>query len=869
MKLARKIRFWLNGLFSKGRFDAEMETEMQLHLELRVEKNIAAGMPPDEARYAALRAFGGVEQIKEQLRERHSIFSLDHVAKDFRFSIRSLCRSPGFSVTIVMTLVLGIGVASAIFSMSGDAVLLPPPYPDAGHLYVIGVNSQFTARNLTRPARYFPLYQERTNLFTEFAAVGQEFCNVLVDGAPRASTVLRASSDFFKTLGVKPAQGRTFLPSEHFAGADNVVIISNLFWRQRFHGRPDVLGQTILIDRNVCTVIGVLAVLQPFPEAFGGDIYRPMVPLNEAIEPVFGGWLSIIARLRNGVSPKEACVALSRISLPSMPPWAYTFLTAQQPILVRVSDLNRPDVEWVAIGAAAALFLVACTNTMNLALVRNLRRRRELGIRMAIGGTRLQVLRLLVIEAAVLGSTSCAAVLLIAYKLYPFVVSKLKDNADAGYASYVGGHYLGSILVLGFLATASIAAASSASLLRSQIEPSLKDGTNTAGESPKLAATRNSLAMLQAALAVILMVGTGLMMRTFEKLHHVDLGFDPEGKVKVTVMFPKGFDPKPEVRMQLLGRLTQRLNYLPGVKGVSQGEDSLLAGFYGGGARLQMLDGTYVPVSASFVASNFQKVAGLSMKSGSWFSDKKWGAEVVINEAMEKARFSGCDPVGQTFKLESSGDHSLRVVGVVDGVRETVRSPAGMRIYCPAWWYPPNIDTLLLSLNRNPPPEFDEAVRRAIYEEDPNLIASSVASINGLIAESLAHERYAFRILRALAAIGFGLAPIGVFSVMAYSVDCRMREFGVRMAVGAGPWSLQGLVLRRGLSFTAAGVVIGLAAGLGLTRFMQSMLYDTSPYDPPVYAAVAAALLAASAAACWIPALRASRVSVVRLLRSE
>jgi putative ABC transport system permease protein len=183
--------------------------------------------------------------------------------------------------------------------------------------------------------------------------------------------------------------------------------------------------------------------------------------------------------------------------------------------------------------------------------------------------------------------------------------------------------------------------------------------------------------------------------------------------------------------------------------------------------------------------------------------------------------------------------------------------------------YPENMDTLLLSLDRAPPDGFDEAVRRAIYDIDPNLITSSVASINGLVDASLAHERYAFRILRALTAIGFGLAMIGVFSVMAYSVDCRMREFGVRMAVGAGPGSLQGLVLRRGLSFTAAGVAIGLATGFVLTRFMQSLLYETKAYDPLVYAAVALALLGASAAACWLPALKASRVSVVRLLRSE
>jgi len=869
MNLVRKVRFWVRELFLRSRFNTDMDAEIRHHLEQRFEKNVAAGMSPEEARYSALRAFGGIDQIKEQLRESRSLLNLDQIAKDFHFSIRSLCRSPGFTATILVTLVLGIGIASAIFSMSGDAVLLPLPYPDAGHLYVIGVNSTLSARNLSRPARYFPLYQDKTNLFAEFAAVGQEFCNVVVDGDPRATSVLRASTDFFKTLGIRPVLGRPFLPAEHFSGADNVVIISNLFWQQRFHGRPDVLGQKIRIDRNVCTVVGVLAVLQRFPEAFGGELYRPMVPLNGASEPVFGGWLSIIARLRPGVTPADVCAALAHISLPSMPPWAYTFLTAQKPMLVRVSDLDRPDVEWVAIGAAAVLYLIACTNTMNLVLVRNLRRRRELGIRVAIGGSRLQVLRLLLIEALVLGATSCATVLVIAHELYPLILSKLKDNADAGYASYLVGHYLGGILVLALVATASIAVVSSVSFLRTQIEPSLKDGGNAAGESRKLAGTRNSLVALQAALAVVLMVGTGLMIRTFENLHHVDLGYNPEGKVKVTVKFPNGDGPQHEARLQLFDLLSQKLRYLPGVKGVSPGQDTLLLGFYGGAARLQMVDGTYVPVSGSYVANDFQQVAGLTMKSGTWFSGARGQPDVVVNEAIVKKRFYGYDPVGQSIKLEVSGDVEFHIVGVVADIRETVRSPAGLRIYFPSWMYPPNVDTLLLSLEKNPPAGFDDLVRRTIYSVDPDLITSSVESIDNQVDASLAHERYAFRILRTLTAIGFGLALIGVFSVMAYSVDCRMREFGVRVAVGATPRSLVRLVLKRGLSYTSMGVVIGISAGLGLTRFMRGMLYETKPYDASVLAAVTVALLGASAAACLLPALKASRVSVMRLLRSE
>jgi predicted permease len=870
MKLAGKFRFCLGRIFRKERFYADMTEEMQLHLDLRVEKNIAAGMKPKEARETALKGFGGVDQIKELVREQRGTIWFEQIIQDVRFGFRSLVRSPGFSLTILVTLVLGIGVASAVFDLSGESVLFRQPYPDAGRLFVIGVNNkQFGAKNLIRPGRYFRLYQERTNLFTEFAAVGQEFSNIVVDGEPRASVVLRASADFFKTLGINPSLGRTFLPEEHFAGADNVVIVSNLFWRQRLHGRADVLGQKITVDKRVCTVVGVLKVLQRFPEAFGGDVYRPMIPINEATADVFGGWLSIIGRLRPGVTPEEACAALDRISLTSMPSWAFEWLSTQKPMLMRVGDLNRPDIEWVSVGAAAVLYLIACTNAMNLVLVRNLRRRHELGIRMAIGGTRLQVLRLLAVEASALGMTSCCLVLVIAHQCFPAIFSLLNDTPDAYYASYVGGHYLWGVLGLGLLATCSIAFVSGFSFLGTGIESSLKVGGTATGDNLRLVGTRNVLVAFQAALAVILMVGTGLMIRTFENLHHVDLGYNPEGKVKVKIMFPDGIKPRLEEKVQLFDRLSQKLASLPGVKGVSPGQDALLLGFFGGAGRLQMPDGTYTPVSGSFVSSNFQRVAGLKMKSGTWFSGRQWDSDVVINEALAKIRFSGFDPVGFSIKLEVSGDHEFRIVGVVRDVRETVRSVAGPRIYYPSWMYPENMDTLLMSLYRNPPPIFDDMVRRAIYEVDPSLITSQVSSIDGLVDESLARERYAFKVLRGLTAIGFGLAMIGVFSVIAYTVDCRMREFGVRIAVGASPRHLQALVLRRGLAFTAIGSLVGMFAGFGLTRFMQSMLYETKPYDPTVYTVVGLTLIAASTMACWIPATRASRADVTRLLKTE
>jgi ABC-type antimicrobial peptide transport system permease subunit len=337
----------------------------------------------------------------------------------------------------------------------------------------------------------------------------------------------------------------------------------------------------------------------------------------------------------------------------------------------------------------------------------------------------------------------------------------------------------------------------------------------------------------------------------------------------VKIIFPPGTEPTDDAKLQLFDRLSRRLATLPGVKGASPGQEAMLLGFFGGMARLQMWDGSYIPVSGSFVANDFQKVAGLRMLSGDWFSGRKWDSDVVINEALAKRRFGNFDPVEQSIRLESSGDHDYHIVGVVADVRETVRSAAGPRIYFPSWMYPHNVDTVIMSLTKNPKPGFDDLVRRTIYDVDPNLITSSVDSIDEAVDNALAYEKYIFRILQALTLIGFCLAIIGVFSVVAYSVDCRMKEFGVRIALGADSQSIHLLVLGRGLTHTTIGIIVGVLAGLAVTRFLSGILFETRPYDPPVYALVTLSILAASAIACLIPAFRASRVSVTQLLQSN
>ena len=294
----------------------------------------------------------------------------------------------------------------------------------------------------------------------------------------------------------------------------------------------------------------------------------------------------------------------------------------------------------------------------------------------------------------------------------------------------------------------------------------------------------------------------------------------------------------------------------------------MIGGFYGT-AQLLMPDGTYQAVAGNFVGADFLQTAGLILKKGRWLSGRRGEYEVVINETFAKARFGDEDPIGKTFKLLVSGDYGHLVVGVVADVRDSVRSSSGMRLYSPNWAFPQNISTLLLRLDHDPGKEFEGVVRHAIYALDPKLIVSQVATINEIVGNGMWAEMYAFRILKVLTIIALALAVAGLFAVIAYTVDSRMKEFGVRLALGAQPANLHRLVMKRGLTTAAVGVAVGIAGALGLTRFMQSLLFETTPYDPLVYAAVAAILLTAAVAACWLPARHAARVDITRLLRAE
>jgi len=793
---------------------------------------------------------------------------LGQFLSDLRFSIRSLCRARAFSLTVLFTLILGIGVTTLVYEITEWIIFRESPFPASEQLFFVGTKDKKDQPQYYRPGFFFQAFQDQTSVFQEYAAVEHPVSNVVLKGQPIPETVVNVSTDCFRTLAIQPVLGRGFLPEEFRAGNNNEIVITDLIWRKLFNAAPDVLGRQITIDGQVCTIVGVFGREQKFPANFDAGIYRPLVFRLDPSQ-IWQPGLVIIGRLKPGITREKALAALAVVKLPPLPQWASAFFADQTAILTNITELTRPDVWWVMMAAAVFLYAIACLNAMNLMLIRLLDRRRELSIRFAVGGSRWQVTQVVAIEGLLLSLVAWLAVILFVRWGFPPIFAILNGNDESTYASYLDWRTLLCAGGLSVFACLAATAAPASRLLRADINSGLKEGGPSMGESRRAARVRSWFVVLQAAFAVILLTGTGLMVRSFQELRKVDLGFDPVGKVKVWVLPPAGYTLKPDARLELFERLQKRLSVLPGVRGASYGQDSLLIGQFWGTAQLKMADGTFQATAGNFVSSDYQKTAGLTLKEGRWFSEKRGAYEVVINETMAKTRFRDRDPVGQFIQLQVSGDAQYPVVGVVKDVRDNMRTSPGMRFYTPAWVYPPNVDTLVLRLDRDPPKEFAGLVRRAVYEVDPNLVTTDVRSINQQVTDTMWAEHYAYTILRGLAAIALALTVVGIFSVIAFTVDSRMTEFGVRLALGATPSDLNQLVMRRGMTAAAAGIAIGIAGALGLTRFMKSMLFGTTSYDPLVYVAVAVALLMAAVAACWLPARRAARVDVARLLKSE
>jgi putative ABC transport system permease protein len=527
------------------------------------------------------------------------------------------------------------------------------------------------------------------------------------------------------------------------------------------------------------------------------------------------------------------------------------------------------------VGAVGFLYAIACLNASNLLLVRMLGQRRELSIRLALGGGRWRIIRLLSLESITLAVLASMAGLLVANWFFPLLLNVAGSSAFApSWTSWtLNWRVVGVMAMLTVTTSSLIVVIPALRVMRTEIYSGLKDGGAALGESRALARLRGSFVILQAAFAVILLAGAGLMIATFHRLRNVDLGFDPVGRAKVQIAFPPDYPSGNEARLARLREIQAELKRVPGVRDVGFGSDLMLPGYFFATHTFDAPDGK--PVRAAMATFNigYNEASGLRLKRGRWLN-QTMGNEVMVNESFAHAMWPGKDPVGQLTRSQGANPGAKDwkgwlVVGVLGDLRSSVREAPNPYIYGPEGWGTVGMNSFIVRLSRDYDEAFAGVIRRDLYTFDPRIVVPQIISLSGLRDQQLWAERLADSVLKVLAGIALVLTVVGLFSVLAYTVDRRMGEFGVRLALGATRGDIMKLVMRRGVLLALVGVIIGVAGATALTRYLKSLLFETSAQDPKTLAFVGGVLLITSILACVLPARRAAKVDITRLLRSE
>jgi macrolide transport system ATP-binding/permease protein len=874
--------------------EADLERELQSDLELEEEEQRTNGLSAEEANQAARRAFGNTTLIREHIHDAWGWAPVERLLENARYAMRQLWRSPGFSIVTMMTLALGIGATTAIFTLVYDVMLRPLPFAQPDRIVTIEEKvAEWSNLYPTLPvsANHFTFWQQHNHSFDSMAVMEQGSVPLGAGGRPLQVEALWATPGIFSVLQVQPELGREFTVDEAQRGHEHVAILTYDLWREQFGRDPGILSKTISLNGFPYSVIGVMPQSFHMPSiqtmATIGSTNRELpigvlVPLTFSKERLaeemgdlnyFG-----LARLKAGTSIAVASAELNALQhtiAANLPADEKAALSGEiTPFQEKLVGNNRKPL-MILLGAVVGLLLVGCVNVTNLLLSRAVSQKRQMAVAAALGASRAELVRMAIRETAVLAVLGGGLGVLLAAGIVPGMQRYLPPALDFRGPLHLDWAGVGCASLLAVLATLAAGAAPAFMISRTAPQEVLHSDSRLTSESPGSRRARRILVAMEAAVSVALVLMTGLLTASLVKLMAVDRGFTTERTITATVDLPSESYHDDQRRAAFYREVLERMNRLPGVEHAAF--TSVLPLMGGGWGDMARVTGDSRPVTQlpleSFrsVSPQYFSAIGLRLAAGGVFSEGDWAKNLaLVSQKTAKSLWPGKDPLGQQFSRGNPAtEKPFTVVGVVADARTvSLAKPDPMLIYVPYWYRVEPMAGLVVRTHQDPS-EMADVIRQTIWSVDRGVPVPTVRALGGMVADSVANQRFEMDLLLLFAVSALFLAGLGVYGVLTYSVTQRYREMGLRLALGAQRANVYWLVLRDGLLPVAIGAVAGIAVAFGSARVVSSLLFEVSPYDPLLSASAVGVLLAVGATACLLPAHRAAAVEPMQALRME
>jgi putative ABC transport system permease protein len=866
----------------------DIDREMRSHLDLQIEANIRAGMSPQEAREKAMRSFGNLNRAVDAAYDVKGGGLFETLVQDVRYGMRVLLKHKAFTAIAVITLALGIGANSAIFSVVNELLLRPLPYHDPERIVMLWEVSPDGRHQNTASRANFRGWRAQSTSYEHMAAFSDQRLTLTGDFEPEEVSGQLALPEIFNVLGVQPILGRTLLPEDAQPNSPLVAVLSYGLWQRRFGGQSNVIGQPVTLNGRKFEIVGVMPPNFQFHIKQRSGTGRPaeiwiVLPMpSGTIEAERGRFLSTVAKLKPGVSAEQAGAELRTIAArlsDEVPEFNKNFSAEVLPLREQFfGNVRRPL--WLMLGAVGFVLLIACANVANLLLSLATSREKEIALRAALGARRSRIVRQLLTESlllALLGSVLGLGFAWLGIKALPLisprdVVSLAGVSLNVSVLIWTLGVSLLTGIIFGLAPALHIS--------RLNLNDSLKEGGKAeSGQASGSRRLRNALVVSEIALAVVLLASAGLLIRSFIGLQHVDRGFNPDNVLSMVVRLPGARYPEDAQLVQFFNQAMERMRNLPGVQSAGMINFLPLYGGLGSNTAFKIMGRPAPPpgqdptCDVRVVDAGYFQTLGIPLLRGRNFSDaeqREAKRVILINEALARKHFPNEDPIGQRLDVAMFETPVVtEIVGVVGNVRyDSLIDEAPEAVYFPHPELAYPFMTLVLRTDGDPT-AFAPAVQREIRSLDPNQPVSDVRTMDQVMSEAVARSRFNTLLLGLFAGLATLLSAVGIFGVMNYSVALRTREIGLRLAVGAQPRQVLLLILKQGLMLTVVGVGLGLLAAFALTRLLTGLLFGVEAVDATTFATISLLLVLVSLLACYLPARRAMRIDPMLALRYE